>query len=122
MEYVAGENLTEVIQRLGIAGMLDWRHAYRVAVHIGRALVYAHGEEIVHRNVTPKNILVEATTKTAKLGDLMLAKALEGGPQYTRPGELLGDVVYMSPERTRGMTEVDVRSDLYGLARRSTRC
>jgi serine/threonine protein kinase len=115
MEYVAGENLTEVIQRIGVAGMLDWRHAYRVAMHIGRALAHAHGEQIVHRNVTPKNILVEATTKAAKLGDLMLAKALEGGPQYTRPGELLGDVAYMSPERTRGMTEVDVRSDLYGL-------
>ena len=115
MEYVAGENLTEVIKRIGVADMLDWRHAYRVAVHIGRALAYAHGEQIVHRNVTPKNILVEATTKAAKLGDLMLAKALEGGPQLTRPGELLGDVAYMSPERTRGMTEVDVRSDLYGL-------
>jgi serine/threonine protein kinase len=115
MEYVAGENLTEAIQRIGVAGMLDWRHAYRVAVHIGRALAYAHGEQIVHRNVTPKNILVEAATKAAKLGDLMLAKALEGAPQLTRPGELLGDVAYMSPERTRGMTEVDVRSDLYGL-------
>jgi serine/threonine protein kinase len=115
MEYVAGENLTEVIQRIGIAGMLDWRHAYRVAVHIGRALAYAHGEQIVHRNVTPKNILLEATTKAAKLGDLMLAKALEGTPQLTRPGELLGDVAYMSPERTRGVTELDVRSDLYGL-------
>ena len=115
MEYVAGENLTEVIKRIGVAGMLDWRHAYRAAVHIGRALAYAHGEQIVHRNVTPRNILVEATTTAAKLGDLMLAKALEGTPQLTRPGELLGDVAYMSPERTRGMTELDVRSDLYGL-------
>ena len=117
MEYVAGENLTQVIERIGVAGMLDWRHAYRVAVHIARALAYAHGEQIVHRNVTPKNILLEATTKVAKLGDLMLAKALEGAlaQQITRPGEVLGDVAYMSPERTRGMTEVDVRSDLYGL-------
>jgi serine/threonine protein kinase len=51
------------------------------------------------------------------LGDLMLAKALEGtnARQITRPGELLGDVTYMSPERTRGEGEVDGRSDLYGL-------
>jgi serine/threonine protein kinase len=35
--------------------------------------------------------------------------------QITKPGELVGDVTYMSPERTRGTTEVDPRSDLYGL-------
>jgi serine/threonine protein kinase len=117
MEYLAGENLTEVIARIGVAGMLDWRHAYRVALHVGRALAYAHDRQILHRNVTPKNIILEATTKTAKLGDLMLAKALEGvmAQPITRPGELVGAVEYMSPERTRGVTEVDGRSDLYGL-------
>jgi serine/threonine protein kinase len=117
MEYLAGENLTEVIARIGVAGMLDWRHAYRVALHVGRALAYAHGKQILHRNVTPKNIILEATTKTAKLGDLMLAKALEGAmaQPITRPGELVGAVEYMSPERTRGTTDVDGRSDLYGL-------
>jgi pSer/pThr/pTyr-binding forkhead associated (FHA) protein len=116
MEYVAGENLTQVIGRIGVAGMLDWKHAFRVAVHIGRALEYAHGEGIIHRNVTPTNILIDATSKSAKLGDLMLAKALETtGPQITRPGEIIGDVAYMSPERTRGSTDLDGRSDLYGL-------
>jgi serine/threonine protein kinase len=117
MEYIAGENLTQVIQRIGIAGMLDWRQAFKVAVHIGRALAYAHGQQIIHRNVTPKNVLLEAITKIAKLGDLMKAKALEGAlaQQITRPGELVGDVAYMSPEGTRGTTDIDGRSDLYGL-------
>ena len=117
MEYVAGENLTEVIQRIGVAGMIDWRHAFRVGIHIGRALEYCHGQQVIHRNVTPTNILVEATTKTARLGDLMLAKALEGvlAKQITRPGEIIGDVAYMSPERTRGTEGLDGRSDLYGL-------
>jgi serine/threonine protein kinase len=116
MEYVAGENMKQVIERIGIAGMLDWRYAFKVAVHVGRALEYAHGENILHRNVTPTNILLDAPTKVVKLGDLMLAKALEGGTQITRPGELVGDVVYMSPERTRGIPEeIDARSDLYGL-------
>jgi serine/threonine-protein kinase len=47
----------------------------------------------------------------------MLAKALEGpmAKQITRPGQILGDVRYMSPERTRGVTELDARADLYGL-------
>jgi serine/threonine protein kinase len=117
MEYLAGENMTEVIDRIGVAGMLDWRYAFKVAVHVGRALAYAHEQSIIHRNVTPKNVLLEATTKVVKLGDLMKAKALEGvlAQQITRPGELIGDVTYMSPERTRGLTNVDGRSDLYGL-------
>jgi serine/threonine protein kinase len=117
MEYVAGENLQQVIDRIGVAGMLDWRNAFKVALQIGRALEYAAGENIVHRNVTPTNILRDATTKSVKLGDLMLAKALEGplARQITRPGEILGDVSYMSPERTRGLTELDPRSDLYSL-------
>jgi hypothetical protein len=117
MEYVAGENLTQVIERIGVAGMLDWRHAYRVAVHVARALEYAHGQSIIHRNVTPTNILLEATNKMARLGDLTLAKALEGvmARQITRPGEIVGDVAYMSPERTRGTDNLDGRSDLYGL-------
>jgi serine/threonine protein kinase len=117
MEYVEGESMTQVIKRVGVAGMLDWRYGYRVAVHIARALAYAHAQSIIHRNVTPQNILWRAADKTALLGDLMLAKALEGtmAQQITKPGELVGDVGYMSPERTRGAGEVDGRSDLYGL-------
>ena len=117
MEYIAGENMQQVIDRIGVAGMLDWRHAFKAAVHVARALEYAHGESIIHRNVSPTNILLEATSKTAKLGDLVLAKALEGAMarQITRPGEIIGDVLYMSPERTRGTDELDARSDLYGL-------
>jgi serine/threonine protein kinase len=116
MEYVAGENMKQVIDRIGVAGMLDWLYAFKVAVHVARALEYAHGQNTLHRNVTPTNILLDAPTKAVKLGDLMLAKALEGATQITRPGELVGDIVYMSPERTRGLPdEIDGRSDLYGL-------
>jgi len=111
--------MTEVIKRIGIAGMLDWKYAFRVGVHIGRALEYAHNQGIIHRGVTPPNILLRSADKQALLGDLMLAKALEGtnAKQVTRPGELVGDVTYMSPERTRGTGEgVDGRSDLFSLA------
>ncbi|HEY7315413.1 MAG TPA: FHA domain-containing serine/threonine-protein kinase [Gemmataceae bacterium] len=117
MEFVDGESLSQVIQRIGVAGMLDWRHAFRVAVHLARALEYAHENSIIHRNLTPQNIMVRKSDKATKLGDLMLAKALEGAlaEQLTRPGEILGDLRYMSPERTMGDPNVDGRSDLYSL-------
>lgn len=116
MEYVDGENLTGVIERIGTAGMLDWSHGYRVAVHVARGLEEAHSHQIIHRNVTPKNIMVRKD-KVVKLGDLMLAKALEGthAEQITRPGQLIGEMAYMSPERTRSNATVDARSDIYGL-------
>jgi serine/threonine-protein kinase len=117
MEYVDGESLARVIERIGVAGMLDWRDAFRVAVQIGRALDTAYQHKIIHRNVTPENILQRKSDKRVKLGDLMLAKALEGtqARQVTTPGQLVGDVAYMSPERTRDQAAVDHRSDIYGL-------
>jgi serine/threonine protein kinase len=117
MELIEGESLAAVIPRIGVAGMLDWRYSLRVAVHIARALQFAGEHHIIHRNITPHNILVQNSDKCFKLGDLMLAKALEGtlAQQITRPGELLGDVTYMSPERTQGTGAVDGRSDIYSL-------
>lgn len=117
MEYVDGESMTEVIARIGVEGMLDWREAHRVAVHIGRALEEAYQRKIIHRNVTPRNILRRRRDRVCLLGDLMLAKALRGSlaRQVTQPGQLVGDVAYMSPERTRGSEGVDHRSDIYGL-------
>src|SRR5262249_37360061 len=55
--------------------------------------------------------------KHVLLGDLMLAKALEGqlAEAITRPGEMLGDIRYMAPERTLGTEGIDGRSDIYSL-------
>lgn len=116
MELVEGESMVNVIERIGIEGMLDWREAYRVAVHIARALHEAFERNIIHRNVTPPNILRRHSDKACLLGDLMIAKATEGSlaKQVTQPGQMIGDVPYMSPERTRDQA-VDHRSDLYGL-------
>lgn len=117
MEFVEGESLLAVIDRIGIDGMLDWKNVWRVAVHVGRALATAHENGIIHRNVTPANILQRSSDKVCLLGDLVLAKALEGtmAKQVTQPGQLIGDVPYMSPERTVDSAGADHRSDLYGL-------
>jgi hypothetical protein len=117
MDWVEGESLTQVIDRIGVAGMLDWRFAARVAIHIGRALQLAHGHHVIHRNLTPQNVLVRCGDRAALLGDLALAKAVEGelAQQITRPGEVIGDVRYMPPERLLGTEPVDERSDIYSL-------
>ena len=117
MEYVDGEPLTKTIERIGTLKMLEWRFALLVGVHIAQALEAAHEKHIIHRNVAPESILIRKQDKVAKLGDMMLAKALEGvkAKQITRPGELVGDLAYMAPERTKSDVEVDTRADIYGL-------
>jgi serine/threonine-protein kinase len=86
-------------------------------VHIGRALREASQQRIIHRNVTPTNILKREQGGVYLLGDLMLAKALEGSlaKQVTQPGQVIGDVPYMPPERTRDGSNIDGRADIYGL-------
>lgn len=117
MEYVEGENLSDRIERIGIDGMLEWQEVWRVAVDVAQALNTAHEHKIVHRNVTPKNILRRSSDKVCLLGDLMLAKALEGtmARDVTSPGQILGDLSYLAPERTQADSTIDIRSDLYGL-------
>ena len=117
LEYVEGESLDRVIQRIGTVGMLDWEYSFRVAVQISRALVAAYEHNIIHRNITPESILIRSSDKTAKLGDMMLAKALESSQseQLTKPGQVIGDMAYAPPERTDSGGEIDCRSDIYSL-------
>ena len=131
MQYVDGESLAERLHRAGGAPG-DWRDGWRIGVHVARALEHAHGLSILHRNVTPSNVLVRRSDGAAVLGDLMLAKALESTPagagrtskrrmmvslarQVDTAGERLDELAYLSPERTRDATTVDARSDVYGL-------
>ena len=116
-EFVDGESAARTIQRVGVHGMLEWRLGLRIALHVARALQVAHERKIVHRNVTPKNILIRDEDGVVKLGDLMLAKALEGSQaeKLTRPGEMVGELPYMSPEQTAGNAHIDCRSDIYNL-------
>jgi serine/threonine protein kinase len=117
MEYIDGENLTKVIERIGIEGMLDWRDVWRVGMDIASALQAAYEHKVVHRNVTPTNIIRRHSDKTCILGDLMLAKALEGklAIDLTVTGQILGDPAYLSLESFGGDLPLDCRSDIYGL-------
>jgi pSer/pThr/pTyr-binding forkhead associated (FHA) protein len=118
MELVEGEGLAKLIQRLPTGGKVDWKTGLRIGIYVGRGLEYAHQNAVLHRNVTPGNILVGKRPEIVKLSDLMLAKAMEGkmSQHVTASGELLGDVAFMSPERTSGVpSDMDERSDIYSL-------
>ncbi|MBI4600924.1 MAG: protein kinase [Planctomycetes bacterium] len=86
-------------------------NAARVALQVAEALAYAHGEGVLHRDVKPSNLLLDAQG-TVWMTDFGLAKA-EGADDLTQAGDLVGTLRYMAPERFRG--KADARSDVYGL-------
>lgn len=117
MEWVDGTSLREIIDLIGVHGTLEWRDLWRIAVHVGRALTEAEKQKIVHRNVTPTNILRRNQDKSYLLTDLVFAKALEEteAANITRPGDMLGELRFLPPERIADPTLADCRSDQYSL-------
>ncbi|MCH8829832.1 MAG: protein kinase, partial [Planctomycetes bacterium] len=117
MEWIEGETAENAIGRIGIAGMLDWKYAIRVAHGVACALETLHEHQIVHRNILPRNIIIREKDGRVKLGDLILAKALDGAQseKITRQGEIIGELGYLAPEQLAGGDHVDCRSDMYNL-------
>ena len=115
-EFVEGENAAQLIHRIGVAGMLDWRQSLKIGLHIARALEFAARHQIVHRKITPRSILVRRADGVAKLGGLGLVRSVDddSAAKVTRAGEIVGDLGYCSPEQSLGL-HVDARSDLYNL-------
>lgn len=107
MAYIEGESLAA---RLARRGALPADDADRLLREIAWALGYAHATGIVHRDVTPANILIERATGRALLADFGLATAhdaIEATPSFGTPG-------YLAPEVIRGEPATS-RSDLYAL-------
>ncbi|NRD68363.1 serine/threonine protein kinase, partial [Corallococcus exiguus] len=118
MEYVRGCSLWELRKRSkeAMTPMPPVLVAH-IGAEVARGLHYAHrlrvnGEllNLVHRDVTPHNVLV-SYDGAVKLTDFGIAKA---GNKLTNPGVLKGKFAYMSPEQARGES-VDVRTDVFAL-------
>ena len=117
LEWIDGVSVADLIQKIGISGMLPWRQVWKVGANIGEALAAASEHGIIHRNITPSNILRRNSDNAFLLTDLVLARALDttDATQLTRPGDVIGDLGYMPPERVFDATQNDERSDQYGL-------
>jgi serine/threonine protein kinase len=109
MRYVEGRSLDE---RLRWEGPLSLAELLRLAAEVGAGLDALHRRGIVHRDVKPANILLDAGG-TAVLADFGLAKG-RAWTVLTRPGHLMGTLGYLAPELIRG-EPAGPPSDLYAL-------
>jgi serine/threonine protein kinase len=121
MEYVSGRNVQHLItKQQSVGGHLPVEHVCRIIAGVCDGLFYAHGRKdydgkplnIVHRDISPQNILV-SFAGGVKVVDFGIAKASTQLAQ-TRAGVLKGKYAYMSPEQVRG-AKIDHRSDIFAV-------
>ncbi|CAN5612624.1 hypothetical protein BH11PLA2_BH11PLA2_40510 [soil metagenome] len=111
MPLVAGPTLAAVIQS---DGPMEPSVAARIVRRIADGLAAVHAAGIIHRDVKPGNVLLDATDGLAKLTDFGLAKQLDEGA-ITSTGTIAGTPHYLSPEQLANPDAVDARCDVYAL-------
>ena len=114
MAYIHGDNLAK---RLHERGVLTTDETRRILREVADALAYAHDRGVVHRDIKPDNILLDATSGRPMVTDFGIARAMDssGDSRLTATGMAIGTPAYMSPEQAAGEREIDGRSDLYSL-------
>ncbi len=112
MEFLDGVTLEEYLRQ---HGALSFAETVALLSEVAAALDYAHNQHLVHRDVTPANImLVSGENRRVVLMDFGISKVLGRGAPETS-GDLTGTVHYMSPEQVISPNEVDHRVDIYAL-------
>jgi serine/threonine protein kinase len=107
MEFVEGRSLEKLLQ----SGRLPIQAGINYICQTLSGLQYAHARGVVHRDVTPGNLIVTGDGRV-KLTDFGLAKS-PGDYQLTNDGDIVGSLYYMPPEQVRHQREPDYRSDIY---------
>lgn len=112
MSYIEGESLRESLLR---QEYLDIGEAVRITRHVASALEYSHQRNIVHRDITPGNILLHDGEALVTDFGIALAVSQAGGRRLTESGLLLGTPEYMPPEQADSQRPIDGRADIYSL-------
>jgi serine/threonine-protein kinase len=114
MAFIAGDNLAK---RLQDEGAMEPGEVRRILREVADALSYAHNRNVVHRDIKPDNILLDADSGRAMVTDFGIARALtdKNDSRLTATGMAIGTPAYMSPEQSAGDANIDGRSDLYSL-------
>ena len=110
LELIQGKTLKEII--VEERGPLPWKWSVNVAIQIASALEMAHKNNIIHRDITPHNIII-TEDGIAKVTDFGIAKAVSNST-ITAFGTTIGSVHYFSPEQAKG-GYTDAKSDIYSL-------
>lgn len=110
MQLLDGETLDKALERPGYMPITD---IVSIGKQVASGLAAAHAQGLIHRDVKPSNIWLEAGTNRVKLLDFGLALARDN-TQLTTSGFVIGTPSYMSPEQARGEI-LDGRSDLFSL-------
>jgi eukaryotic-like serine/threonine-protein kinase len=110
MEYVPCGDFKDMMDR---NGPLPETMLSRVGVDVAAGLAHAHERGIVHRDVKPRNVLIDERG-SPKLADFGIARALDGTTSHNRADSYLGTAAYSSPEQLRG-ERVTAKSDVYSL-------
>jgi WD40 repeat protein len=112
MEYIGQQTL----QRYASEQRLRYRERLRLLIATCAGMQYAHQRGIIHRDLKPTNVVVDDQGRP-QVVDFGVAKALAGDTSmHTKTGQWLGTPSYMSPEQlTESPTQVDTRTDVYGL-------
>jgi serine/threonine protein kinase len=111
MDFVAGPNLAALIRREPLSA----ERAASYVMTIAEAIHFAHQRGILHRDLKPQNVLIDADDRP-RITDFGLAKRVETDSGLTRTGDVLGSPSYMSPEQASSrLDEVGPQSDVYSL-------
>jgi len=112
MEYVEGETALDL---LNANGVFPEAAAVEVALGVAEALDHVHGRGLIHRDVKPANLIL-TTDGDVKLIDFGLARLTSDEDwAAAEAGNAIGTPEYISPEQTRGQSDLDARTDLYSL-------
>jgi serine/threonine protein kinase len=112
MEYVEGKTLHD---DLSAGKVFKEDEALDIIIQVARALNHAHSCGLIHRDVKPKNIMIN-TAGVVKLADMGLAReTTDIEAAQTEAGKAYGTPYYIAPEQIRGKIDIDGRADIYGL-------